>query len=196
VCSSNRIADTALRNGRKDTFDSSIIERQQVRRRHKNIAEGVSKYHPFPSLQSYRRRPLATYTRPRSVIFMFRQTFECGPLKGKKKKDGLPYHRVRQRVTTLMSNLHRPPDVPASCSPYMLFAKPSASTPSSKSSKKHNATSKFSSCVGLTPPTCATRCWLHLLSSSAFAAILVAASDSRCTVRFVAGSTLSNMHKR
>lgn len=154
--------------GREDT--PVLFAAQQCRERKRTSQKGVSKHNPAkPS--------------PRVIISSY--FFPCAP--SLNKSCSFPPN---------MACHHRPPDLPATWRPNMLFASPAASTPSSKSSKKHNATSKFSSCVGLTPPTCATRCWLHLLSSRAFAAILVAANESRCTVRFVAGRIRSSMHRR
>jgi hypothetical protein len=72
-------------------------------------------------------------------------------------KINFPVSSCHQSESQLLTT-HRPPDFPANCNANMLFANPFASTPSSKSSRKHSATSRLSSCVGLTPPTCATRC--------------------------------------
>jgi hypothetical protein len=158
----------------------------QYAERKKSIAKGVSKFHPFhPSSDPIAR---AVSTLPNQRFRVVINNLICM---------NLSHISILTPCEISPSRLRRNAQhLPADCNPYMLFARPSASTPSSKSSKKQSATSRFSNWVGLTPPTDATRCWLHLLSSSAFAAILVAARESRWTVRSVAGKTPSRMHRR
>lgn len=154
------------RNCMKNTFDIDLrpsLERQKYnqeeRRRRQSIAKsGYPNIIHVPSLLSYRRWfPLPTYTR----LFHhhhIRQNdcFRTNVFSLKNKS--FPSLRVITESESQLPTAHRPPDFPANCNANMLFAKPAASTPSSKSSKKHSATSRLSSCVGLTPPTCATRC--------------------------------------